>query len=229
MTEIAGVGVWLQQTVTLPDTLLMKQVGSTPSTFEQVTSVASGLMSIALLVFVVAAVPAAWNFRKSYKKVNALLSRIYGDVTPLMRHASMIADNIDDITTSIRADVQQVNETIASANERLRTAMAVTERRLQEFNALLAVVQEEAEGVFVSTASTVRGVQRGAAVFRDGVGTDLARDEDDLDDDEADLLNDVEEEDGDNSISEATAPGSSESERSGPARPRVRRSRRRAG
>src|SRR5690349_4342923 len=129
MAGIATVGVWLQQTVTRPDTLLMKQVGSTPSTFEQVTSVASGLMSIALLVFVVAAVPAAWNFRKSYKKANDLLKRIYGDVTPLMRHASTIADNIDYITTSIRTDVQQVNETIASANERLRTAMSVTERR----------------------------------------------------------------------------------------------------
>jgi len=37
------------------------------------------------------------------------------DVTPLTRHASSIADNLDYITTSIRNDVQQVNATIASA------------------------------------------------------------------------------------------------------------------
>jgi uncharacterized protein YoxC len=223
MNEIASVGVWFQQTVTLPDTLLMRQVGSTPTAFERIASIASGLMSIALLVFTVAAVPAAWNFRKSYKKVNDLLARVYSDVTPLMRHASTIADNIDYITTSIRADVQQVNDTIASANERLRSAMAITERRLHEFNALLAVVQEEAEGVFVSTASTVRGVKTGAAAFRDGVGPDLARDEGDLEADEADLLNDVEDLHGDDSISEASALGGPSSERRGPTRPRVRR------
>jgi hypothetical protein len=33
---------------------------------------------------------------------------------------------------------------------------------LNEFNALLEVVQQEAEGMFVATASTVRGVRMGA-------------------------------------------------------------------
>src|SRR4051812_14900744 len=109
ISELASVGTWLQQTAVVRDTLLMKQVASTPSGFERVVGIASGLMSIALLAFVIAAVPAAWNFRKSYKKVNALLARIYGDINPLMRHASMIADNIDYITTPIRADVEKVN------------------------------------------------------------------------------------------------------------------------
>jgi len=234
VTEIANIGVWLQQAAALPDTLFTKQVAATPSVFERVVAIASGLMSIALLVFTVAAVPAAWSFRKSYKRANDLLKRLYADINPLMHHASAIADNIDYITTSIRADVQMVNDTIATANERLRSAMSVTERRLQEFNALLAVVQEEAEGVFVSTASTVRGVRRGAAAFREGGGTDLAMDEGDLDDDEADLMNDVEDDNGDDSIPEASAlrgPASekAEGERSGPARPRVRRGRRRLG
>lgn len=231
MSELASVGVWLQQTVALPDTILMRQVGSTPSLFERVVGIASGLMSIALLVFVVAAVPAAWNFRKSYKKANALLARIAGDINPIMRHASTIADNIDYITTSIRADVEKVNQTIATANERLRDAMAVTERRMKEFNALLQLVQEEAEGVFVSTASAVRGVRTGAAAFRDGGGTDLAMHEGDLGDDEADLLNDAEDDNGDDSIPEAPARRGSSSERSasGPPGPRVRRSRGRLG
>jgi hypothetical protein len=43
--------------------------------------------------------------------------------------------------------------------------VALTEQRLGEFNALLEVVQEEAEGVFIATASTVRGVRTGAAAL----------------------------------------------------------------
>jgi hypothetical protein len=43
--------------------------------------------------------------------------------------------------------------------------VALTEQRLNEFNALLAVVQDEAESMFVATASTVRGVRTGAAAL----------------------------------------------------------------
>ena len=88
-------------------------------------------MTIALLVLTVALVPAAWNFRKSYAKVSDLLDRVYGDINPLMRHASAIADNVNYITTSVRTDVQQVNATIAAANQRLQQAVALTEQRLE--------------------------------------------------------------------------------------------------
>jgi hypothetical protein len=160
---IAQAGDWLLQAAALPETLYTKQIAETPSAFARVSSVASGLVSITLLVLTVALVPAAWNFRKSYKKVSDLLDRVYGDINPLMRHASTIADNVDYITTSVRVDVQEVNRTIAAVNVRLREAAALTEQRLNEFNALLEVVQREAEGVFVSTAATVRGVRAGAS------------------------------------------------------------------
>ncbi len=149
----------------LPDTLLMRQVGQDPGWFDKMTAIANGLMTIAILVLTVALVPAAWNFRKSYKKTSELLDRVYGDVNPIMRHATAIADNVNYITTSVRTDVQQVNATIAAANLRLQQAVALTEQRLNEFNALLEVVQEEAESMFVATASTMRGVRTGAAAL----------------------------------------------------------------
>jgi uncharacterized protein YoxC len=158
-------GAWVLLQAAQADTVLMRQVGQDPGWFEKATAVAGGLMTIAILVLTVALVPAAWNFRKSYKKVNDLLDRIYGDVNPLMRQASSIADNVNYITTSVRADVQQVNATVAAANQRLQQAVAMTEQRLNEFNALLEVVQQEAESMFVATASTVRGVRTGAAAL----------------------------------------------------------------
>src|SRR5215210_7349343 len=167
MTDsFARAGAWLLvQAAQFPDTVLMRQVGQERGWFEKVTAVASGLMTIAILVLTVALVPAAWNFRKSYAKISDLLDKVYGDINPLMRHASSIADNVNYITTSVRTDVQQVNATIAAANQRLQQAVALTEQRLNEFNALLAVVQQEAEQMFVATASTVRGVRTGAAAL----------------------------------------------------------------
>ena len=155
-------GDWLLQAVaTLPDTIVTKQVEAKASWFQTVTTVASGLASVALLVLAVALVPAAWNFRKSYAKISDMLDRIYGDINPLMRHASTIADNVNYISTSVRVDIQQVSQTVAMANQKLVTSVAAAEERIKELNALLAVVQEEAESAFITTASTLRGVRTG--------------------------------------------------------------------
>jgi len=184
----AKAGAWLlQQASTFPDTLLVKQVSEPRSWFDTVSGIASIFISVALLALCVGLIPAAWNFRKSYKKVNDLLDRVYGDINPLMRHASTIADNVNYVTTSIRVDVRQVNETIATANLRLQEAVRLTEQRLNEFNALLDVVQQEAEDAFVSTAATVRGMREGAATFRDEVaggarGMTPVDDDDEFDD-----------------------------------------------
>jgi uncharacterized protein YoxC len=163
----ASVGLWLlQQAAVLPDTIITK--AADPGLFAKVAAVASTLMTLALLVLAAFLVPAAWNFRNSYKKWNQLLERVYGDINSIMRHASSIADNLDYITTSIRTDVQQVNATVAAANQRLHQAIAVTEERLNQFSALLEVVQNEAEQLFVSTAATARGVRAGAASLARG-------------------------------------------------------------
>src|SRR3954468_20790682 len=68
-------GVWLvQRGAALPDTIFTKQVAAVPSTFDRITGIASGLLTIAFCIFVAAAVRVAWNFPKSYRRVNRLLS-----------------------------------------------------------------------------------------------------------------------------------------------------------
>jgi uncharacterized protein YoxC len=158
---ISGAELLQQVARTLPDTIYTKQVVAEPGLWEKITSIASGVMTITVIILTVALVPAAWNFRKSYKKISDMLDKIYGDVNPLMRHASAIADNVDYITTSIRVDVQQVSQAVAAVNQRLQDAVSGAEDRMKQLNALLDVVQEEAESAFVTTASTIRGVQTG--------------------------------------------------------------------
>jgi uncharacterized protein YoxC len=189
---LAGGALLLLQGVS-PDTQIVRQVTADPGLFQKITSVASGLMTISILVLTVALVPAAWNFRKSYAKWNELLDRVYGDINPIMRHASAITDNVNYITTSLRADVQQVNQTLTTANQRVLEAVRVTERRLQEFNALLGVVQQEAEDTFVSTASKVRGVRTGAERYQEELRTASATGErlERLDDELAEALDEV--------------------------------------
>jgi len=158
---ISGAELLQQVARSLPDTIYTKQVVAEPGAWEKITSIASGVMTFTVIILTVALVPAAWNFRKSYKKISDMLDKVYGDVNPLMRHASAIADNVDYISTSIRVDVQQVSQTVAAVNQRLQEALESAEDRMRQLNALLDVVQEEAESAFVTTASTIRGVQTG--------------------------------------------------------------------
>lgn len=195
---LAGAGTWWLQAAAASDTLLFRQVGGEPTGFEKFTSIASGLVSIALLVLTVFLVPAAWNFRRSYAKISNMLDKVYADINPITRHLSAIADNLDYITTAIRVDVQQVNQTVAAATERVHRVMELSEQRVKELNALLQVVQEEAEDTFVSAAATLRGVRAGAgALHEDALALDDEVDEleeGELDATELDDVDDFDEE-----------------------------------
>jgi hypothetical protein len=172
----------LLQARVVHDTIFIQTAPVAQSWFAKVASAAGVLMTLTLLAMAIALVPAAWNFRKTYKKTSALLERIEADVMPLTKHAHSIADNLDYISTALRADIGMIQDTLKSANRTIRDAVGVTEQKVNEFNALLDVVQGEAEGLFVSTAATVRGVKTGASHLVGGAGTEIASVEVDGDD-----------------------------------------------
>ena len=195
----AAVQAYYQVAAAAVDTIFVQASPSPQGWFAKATSIAGGIMTVTQMVMAVALVPAAWNFRKTYKKTSALLDRVQADVAPLVKHAHSIADNVDYVSTAIRSDIAQIQGTLASANERIQEAIGVTERRINEFNALLDVVQQEAEGIFVSTAATVRGVRMGVSHFASGDGPELASVESDDDDLEV-VVDDEEITDGDDGI-----------------------------
>jgi hypothetical protein len=173
---LAHTGAWLlaqvvpiAQRLSQLDTIVTKQAPIQPGWFEQLGQYLRAAMTLAILVLTVAVVPAAWNFRKSYQKISDLLDRVYADVNPITHHASRIAENIDYVTTALRADVQRASATLTDANTRLQDAIRNAEARARDFDALLAVVQDESEGAFVSTASTMKGMRTGMETLRDAL------------------------------------------------------------
>src|SRR5262249_22978995 len=91
------------------------------------------------------------------------------------------------ISGTVRKDASTVSDTLEETSESVRHAVRLTEDRLHELNALLDVVQGEAEHLFVTAAAVVRGVRGGAAAFRRRRGTDFASDELDAADEADDL------------------------------------------
>lgn len=176
----AGLAILSSVAQALPDTIVTVQAGAhgIQRVISIVQSVASLVIALALIAIAIPLIPAAWNSRKTYKKVNEMIERFRGDLDPIVKHGVALADNLDYISTSVRVDVQQLNQTIAAANQRLNRAAILAEERVNEFNGLLQVVQEEAENLFIGTASAIRGVQMGTEAFQ-RYQTDEIYDEDD--------------------------------------------------
>jgi uncharacterized protein YoxC len=173
----------IQAVGTLPDTIYTRAVPADVGVFQTIITTINGLFTLALLVLAVGFAVAAWNLRKTYRKVNDLLDRLYGDMAPMLRSAGAATDDAREIVAIVKGDVRQVQQTVAAANARLLKAVKQAEARLDEFNALIEVIQDEAESTFVNTASTARGVRSGLAQVFDSARSASRNDDDDDTDD----------------------------------------------
>jgi hypothetical protein len=70
------------------------------------------------------------------------------------------------MAATVQGNVAEIGKTVSAANERIGRVVESAEQRAADLNALLDVAQEEAEALFVRTASTLRGVRAGAGEFR---------------------------------------------------------------
>lgn len=176
----------LLQAVARTDTVLVQQVGSVHGWYEVLSAASNALMTVALIVLTVFLVGVALEVRRISHETHAMITRISGDATPLIQQVAVIVTNMYHMTNSLKTHLETVGAAIDKAEHSLKTAVAQTEERLNEFNALLTVVQEEAESMFVATASTVRGVRAGAAALHHDDESIV----DDVDDDLSEELND---------------------------------------
>ncbi len=100
------------------------------------------------------------------RKVLASLQR---QVQPVADRARVAAENVEYISAVVREDVQKIHSSVAGLSDRLKDASERMEERVGEFNALMDVVQDEAESVLLDTAAAVRGVRAGARNMGEGV------------------------------------------------------------
>lgn len=86
---------------------------------------------------------------------------------PLLERSRTLAANLEYISAQVRTDVESLNGAVRALSDRLHQASDHMEARIDEFNALMEVVQGEAEGMFLDTAATMRGIRAGAQRLTD--------------------------------------------------------------
>ncbi|HEX6966186.1 MAG TPA: hypothetical protein VF166_10330 [Gemmatimonadaceae bacterium] len=180
-------------TVTMSPVILgMLQAPADPTWPAAMAGISTLIIAILLLVVVLFLVVAGLKLRATVAQLDDLLRRFSGDIGPVTHRLRSIADSADEITTSVRTDVHRLSDTIMAANDGLRDALAIAERRLKEFDALVRVVRHEAEDAIVSAAATVRGVRALAASIGDETAAALAFGDDEDIEEEIDDGDDIE-------------------------------------
>lgn len=108
------------------------------------------------------------QLRKVNRTVKELGHRGLRRADPILERGKAVAENVEFVSMAVRTDVERLTSSVRSLSERLQEASGRMEERIVEFNALMDVVQSEAEDLFVGTAATVRGVRAGAQTLRTG-------------------------------------------------------------
>jgi phosphoglycerate-specific signal transduction histidine kinase len=141
------------------------------------------IVVVAVAVVILALVTAFLLLRIG-RAVGEIRLGVRQNLGPVSDRARAISDNVEFITQALRTDVERLNASVKSLTERLQLASDRMEERIEEFNALMEVVQDEAEDIFIDTASTVRGVRAGARAM--AVGRRTAEAHADVDESDAD-------------------------------------------
>lgn len=85
------------------------------------------------------------------------------------------AANIEAVSGVLRDEVSRLGASVGQLSERVDQASDRMEERIEEFNALIEVIQDEAENAFIDTASTARGMRRGMGELRRAAALRRAR------------------------------------------------------
>jgi hypothetical protein len=140
------------------DTLAMVISPSLLSTVETISNV---VLAITVLGVFIALMAILLYLRKLTLPILALAEGLERDAAPVMVRVRSVAENVDFITMAVRTDVQKLNASVTSLNDRLKEASLRMEERIQDFSALVEVLQNEAEDLALDTAAAVRGVRAG--------------------------------------------------------------------
>ena len=163
---VVRVSAWmLQAAAALPDTIYTRQVVER-GWFDQLAHVATGLVMILLLLLVLLALPAAWYIRNRFRQLAEILDGVRHDLGPLIERTRGVMQNAEEVSATVRNDVERLSETAERFEAQLREVADIAGRRVREFDALLGAVQEEAEDLFLTTASAARGIRAGVRVLR---------------------------------------------------------------
>lgn len=133
-----------------------------PQGLHAATDVAALVLIVLLVAMFVGILYMGVGFLRTSKRTLRVIEDYRMDLAPVLDRGRAVAENLEFMSNVARRDFERLRAHLDGLAERLGEASSDLEDRVHEFNALLEVVQGEAEDLFLDAAATVRGVQTGA-------------------------------------------------------------------
>ena len=133
---------------------------------ETAALMANLVLTVIFVLILAALVSLLFQLRGIQRTIAGLVGRVEKRLDPVLDRGREVAANVEFISTAVRTDVQRVSDSVRSLSDRLQGASDRMEQRVEEFNALMEVVQSEAEDIFIGSAATMRGVRAGGRALR---------------------------------------------------------------
>ncbi|MXX78518.1 MAG: hypothetical protein F4Z33_06020 [Gemmatimonadales bacterium] len=119
------------------------------------------VVALAILIVLLQAIRLLRETREPLGRISGTVTDLGDRLKPVLHNVEQASDQALHIAGRLRNDADGVGQALKSASESTGRMVDVIEERVVEVADLLAVVQEEAEETFLTTASLLRGLRRG--------------------------------------------------------------------
>lgn len=152
----------LQQLATAADTIFVRQVPPVRTTFEQVAFVASGLVSVLLLVLLVVLLLSLGAMRKRAEEMRHKLDELLAQLRPMTDDAKATYQEVREVVQDVKEMVDDSRATVKDVNQRVRQSVVGLTDRVDRLGALIGRVNDTAESMATIASTTMGGIKLGA-------------------------------------------------------------------
>lgn len=122
----------------------------------------AGVLAVLTLLFLTVLVLVLVEVRKLSRSWTGFARETQAQFRPVIEHAAAAARNVDELTASVRAEVERLNQAVGGVAGGIDEAAAQVRTRLADLSAVLDFAQSEAEDAVLDAAAKLRTVRAGA-------------------------------------------------------------------
>ncbi|MEP6764139.1 MAG: hypothetical protein ABJB66_07505 [Gemmatimonadaceae bacterium] len=170
MTFAPQITVWLLQAATLPDTIVAKTMPAQRSWFDYTSGTLQLIVLILAVVVLAALAIMLVSLKRGLDSLKTTVEKLYADSKPIVQQAGHVAADAREVMAMLRTDVERISSAAEEVSAQMLDIAATTERRMDDINAVIDVVQGELEETVLSTTAALRGVRLGGRAIAGALG-----------------------------------------------------------
>ena len=152
----------LLQVAAVADTLLVRQLPPTRTSFEQVVFVASGLTSVITLILLIALIVLIGALKAKAEETKAKLDDLLAELRPMAKSATAMYQDVREVAAAASEMVAESRDTVHATNQRVRKTVDTLADRVDALSAMIGRVHRSAERVAAVAGTALGGIKLGA-------------------------------------------------------------------